>query len=410
MNTRSLYTRIIAIFVSVVMLVAVVLGVLPKIKLDGTVKVRNISINQESNLSHEEKAAKKLEVFNQYEISIADYNDDILKFCGDRTMFASEFSECEFVCMSNEEIDIDYDIECNRATTEIAATITYSQDDNEINQENIHVNQVIYDEETQSTYIYFDDGMVVNSSELLNDDNYLDNCVVGAATAAITVTFVEVVVVVLVAVVVYKVLSWFFPWLAKKITSWRYEQKTTYKPTTIALPALNIDGVRYETKAKTKAEVESLPRKVDGELAIYYLAFASGIANNSGITDTFVPAGGLYIGDKISYEQAVEVMKSSVVTEVTRDNVTYSFIPSIYSYYESDIINVMNEVGYHTDTPILYPEWHSVGDGDVLGVPHYHPSERYDLQVNRGNGTKTYRHHAFFTQFDMSVWNQFSYS
>lgn len=103
-------------------------------------------------------------------------------------------------------------------------------------------------------------------------------------------------------------------------------------------------------------------------------------------------------------------MTTSQVATVVRDGVTYSFIPSIYTYYESDILDVMDMIGYHTDTPRLKPEWHLIENGSVNGLPHYHPANIYDLQVNKGNGTKTFRHHAFFWEFNFSIWNTYQYA
>ena len=121
-----------------------------------------------------------------------------------------------------------------------------------------------------------------------------------------------------------------------------------------------------------------------------------------------LPDGGMYISGEITFEQAVAVMTSKVVVELQRDGIIYSFIPSVYSYYESDIISVMDvyTVGYHETTPKLKPEQHCLGNGST-GFFHYHPMSCHDLQVKKGKGTKTYRHHAFFMIPDMSYWYRY---
>ena len=397
-----------AIVLAVFMLVVFTLGGKPIIS---KANVRTIDTDAIATLSYDEKAQQELDKFDEYEVYEHQEKNGVIKFVGTRSYAAEEFSDCDYVAMTDEEVNVTYDLSCDTNTTSVSMEITYEQKDEVLNVDYVNISKIEYQEDSESAIIYFEDGTVVNSKDYLGDET-LDNCVVIAAAAAGTMTvLLQVVVVVLVAVVVYFVLSWLFPWIKRAITNYRYENRTTYQSTTYAIPAIAIDGIRYEAKAKSKAEVQALPRKnKDNDPPIYYLAFASGISNRNGITDTVIPAGGLYISNQITYEQAIGVMTTSQVATVVRDGVTYSFIPSIYTYYESDILDVMDMIGYHTDTPRLKPEWHLIENGSVNGLPHYHPANIYDLQVNKGNGTKTFRHHAFFWEFNFSIWNTYQYA
>lgn len=376
------------------------------------VKVRTLDTGSIASLSYDERAQQELEQFDEYEV-YEQQNGDIIKFVGTRSYSAGEFTDCDYVDLNYEDVNVTYDLSCDTNTSEVTVEVTYEQNDEVVNVDYVNISKIEYQEDEECAIIYFEDGTIVNSHDYLSEET-LDNCVAIAAAAAGTVTvLLQVVVVVLVAVIVYYVLSWLFPWLERAVTSYRYERRTAYKQQTYAVPAITINGVRYEAKPKTKAEVKALPRKKSGsDPAVYYLAFASGISNKKDVKDTVLTEGGLYIANKITYAEAIEVMTTSEVAKVTRDGVTYSFIPSIYSYYETDVLAVMDDirVGYHEDTPRMYPEWHIIGEGTVNGLPHYHPQKKYDLQIEKEKGTKIYRHHAFFTVFNLSTWNTYKYA
>lgn len=193
------------------------------------------------------------------------------------------------------------------------------------------------------------------------------------------------------------------------ITTFRTKDNAGNIVKTIPAPAITIDGIRYDTKVKTKSEIKALPRVRD-YIPIYYLAFASGVSETNGIVDTSLPDGGLFIGSEISFSQAIEVLTTNVVSEVVRDGTTFTYIPSVYAYNESNILSVMDIVSYHSQTPRNNPEWHFIGNSSVTGFPHYHPNEIYDISVKKGNGTKSYRHHAFFLNFDVTTWLGYQYS
>lgn len=375
------------------------------------VKVRTIDANAVASLSYNEKAQQELDKFDEYEI-YEHQNDGIIKFVGTRSYAAGEFTDCDYVDLNDEDVSVTYDLACDTNTSEVGIEITYEQDGEVINKDYLNISKIEYQEDKECAIIYFEDGTVVNSNDYLGDEA-LDNCMVIAAAAGTITVLAPVVVFVLVAVIVLCVVCWLFPWIQSSVTNYRYERQTTYKKETYAIPAITINGVRYEAKPKTKAEVKALPRKKSGsDPAVYYLAFASGISHKKDVKDTVLTEGGLYIANKITYAEAIEVMTTSEVAKVTRDGVTYSFIPSIYSYYETDVLAVMDDirVGYHEDTPRMYPEWHIIGEGTVNGLPHYHPQKKYDLQIEKEKGTKIYRHHAFFTVFNLSTWNTYKYA
>lgn len=403
MRTRTKIV-VVALAMALVMLFVGLFNGIPKTTRE--VCIRDVNLDEVGTLSYEDKAIQEMESFNNYDFKVSEEDEDILLFNGNRTYSTSEFSDCDFVNLDDSDVDVEYSLKCNKKTTEISGSISYKQDNEIINQDEVNIVKVEYDEVDGSANIYFEDGSVVNSLDLL-DGETVDDCSFAAAAAGIGTVLVKVVVVVLVVVVVIKVLSWFFPWLSRKIEQRRYEQRTQYQTTTVLTPALIIDGIRFETKVKSKAEVEALPRYNPNNEPIYYLAFTSGISSVNGKTDTVISNDGLYIGGELTFEQAIEALTTDKVTEVERDDVTYTYIPSVYTYYESDIMKVMNEVGYHSETPAYKPEWEC---NSVKGLPHYHPSDIYDLQVKKGKGTKTYRHHAFFINFDMTTWMQYQYA
>lgn len=130
----------------------------------------------------------------------------------------------------------------------------------------------------------------------------------------------------------------------------------------------------------------------------YYLAFASGLAEDGETKDTSLDCDGLFIGPKITYEEAKSIMIEPTYTQVKANNVIYSYVVSVYTYWQSDIVALMSDplVGYSTSTSFYHPERHNGG------LPHYHPMDKYFVavpfkDVKTGKKyTKNYRPHAFY--------------
>ena len=369
------------------------------------VQIRSISVDEVSTLAYNEKAYEELKKFEEYEITSVGENDDELLFTGSRIFSVEELSDLDFVNESvcDEDIVVNYNLECDRETTAVKAEIAYKQNEELLNTEQLNITNIQYNEQTEEALIYFEDGSCVNTTDMYGEE--IDNCsaAILAATASVAVVVSLVVVVVLVAVVVYYVLRWLFSWAKKSILEYRYERRVVQQKTYYYSPAITINGTRFETAAKTKEEIETLAKTKNGK-PIYYLAFASGISYDGAAKDASIEPDGLFIGPAISYEIASSIMISPVYTTVERNGVDFNYVASIYSHNESSIINVLSQphIGFASSTPISKPEAHNGG------LYHYHPADKFSISIpflkNGKEVTKKYRPHALFFNLDVTYW------
>lgn len=383
-----------ALFLAFVMTVTSVFNGMP---ITRKIKVRTIDAESIATLSYDERARQELEQFDEYEI-YEQQNGNIIKFVGTRSYSSGEFTDCDYIGLNDEDVNVTYNLSCDTNTSEVTVEITYKQNDEVLNVDYISIPKINYQEDGNAI-IYFEDGTTINSNDYLSEEP-LDHCavVIAAAAAGTATVLIEIVTFVLVSVIVYYIFSWLFPWRSRPTTSYRYEKKTTYKQQTYAVPAVTINGIRYEAKPKTKAEIEALPHQKEyGDTPNYYLAFASGIAVEGEIKDTSLNSDGLFIGPQINYEQAKSILTNPTYTQVEINKVTYNYVVSVYTRWQSDITALMNDplVGYSTRTPFNKPEKHNGG------LLHYHPMDIYvvKLPFKKANGkvyTKDYQPHAFF--------------
>ena len=248
----------------------------------------------------------------------------------------------------------------------------------------------------------------MTSEELLENDG-IDNCafIITAVAATVINAVCQVVITVCIVVIVYHVLKWFFSWISGTRISYRNVEKVVEETRVVTTPAIMINGFRYETVAKTKEEIETLVKTKtktadDKEEYVYYLAFSAGIAYDGVSSDNTIEPNGLYIGPEISFEQACGILTSQIYTTCEHDGISFSYIPSIYSYWEYGVLDVLNQpnVGYHPNTLYGCPESHNGG------LYHYHPFECYYVAIpflkNGREVSKNYRPHAFFIGHNVS--------
>ena len=369
------------------------------------VKIRHIEVDEIDTLAYNERAYKELQKFEEYEISSIGENDEKLLFTGKRFFSVRELSSLDFVNSSDcdEDVLVSYNLECDRETTSVKAEIAYEQNDKILEEEQLNITNIEYNELTEEALIYFDDGSCIDTADLYGENVNNWEILILATTAAVAVVVSWVVVIVLVAVVVYYVLRWLFSWGKKSILKYQYQQRKVKQSTYYYSPAITINGTRFDTSSKTKAEIETLSKTQDGNKK-YYLAFATGIAYDGFSKDTSLEPDGLFIGPEIGYEVASMIMTAPIYTKVERNGVIFSYVASIYSYNESAIIGVLNQphIGFSSSTPITHPEIHNGG------LFHYHPADKFNVSVpflkNGKEVTKRYRPHAFFLNPDVSCW------
>ena len=282
-----------------------------------------------------------------------------------------------------------------------------------------------YDELEDEGYIIFEDEKYL-ISEYLDIDN-VDECIaivddlaIGAVVAlafAITIvatspsvnqaisTAIQTVVETVVETV-KSFFGWFASWIKRVFT--RTTTKTVTIITTTYSPSLSIDGVKYNTKAVSKAELEKETSKNSNS---YYLAFASGISKTKEIYDGSLDSDGLFLGPKITKEAAIAILINPTYVTSYYDGYEFSYVASVFSYYQSNVTELLNEpyVGYSSSTPITKPERHEGG------LFHYHPGDEYFVYVpyntsaKGSNSTKAFRPHAFFLNLDITpylyYWN-----
>lgn len=376
---------------------SIIIGLIPILNITNEkepISPREIVLSH-NQIVNSEFVESQINEFNNYELTVSKTNENVLNFNGGRIFDAAIFSEANFITCSESNVEVDFDIQFDKTTNEINGNIYYEQNELILNEEKVHFTNVLYNESTDSVLMFLEDGTFIDSADFIAND-IVDNCVVmEMAVAAVSTVLVQAVVVVLVAVVIFCVIFWFFPWLKQAITLWQYQTTTVTTTKTITSPAIVLNGTRCETRAKSKDEVESLPRG-DAKNAKYYLAFSAGISYKEGYTDTVLDSDGLYIGNEISFEEACVIMLNKDYTYTTVSDRYLNFVPSIYSYSQSDVMKVMDIVGYSLETPSLKPE------RTYPGFWHYHSACYIDVPVHKG--TKKYRPHAFFSLLDFTPW------
>lgn len=109
-----------AIVLAVFMLVVFTLGGKPIIS---KAKVRTIDTDAIATLSYDEKAQQELDKFDEYEVYEHQEKNGVIKFVGTRSYAAEEFSDCDYVAMTDEEVNVTYDLSCDTNTTSVSMEI-----------------------------------------------------------------------------------------------------------------------------------------------------------------------------------------------------------------------------------------------------------------------------------------------
>ena len=418
MKTKKMHiVGVIAAIMGFIMLALFFISVSPVIK---SVEPNNSLIRtmQVEQITNGEQIENLISKFDYYDTS---YDDTSIYFEG---VMAVAVNNSDNISSANDTLDKKFKTRYDYTTNEFFVEVSLF-DEGVLVDSWEKVATPNYDEELDEGYLELD-GEKVYISECF-DDSVIDNCFAPAAAAvgvgAVCVFAVAAVVIMAVPTSAYEEIGYkieqivetvveavksFWSWLKRWVKKTFTRTVVTETTTTVHVPTMIIDGVKFEARAKSKAEVKALPRTDAEGMPIYYLAYASGIPNQKNVEDTSLKEGEIFIGNPLTLEQAISVLTTPEVTvvEVTKE-LKFSYVPSIFSYYESDIIDVMDFVGYHEMTPRNKPEWDC--NGVVFGMPHYHPVETYNLQVEVSKGTKTYRHHAFFMEFNVSTWLQYEY-
>lgn len=410
MKMKTKLVGIIATIMGFIMLALFFLSVTPVIK---SVEPKDSLIRtvQVEQITNGEQVVNLISKFDYYETS---YDDTSIYFEG---ILPVKISNADNISSGNDTLDKKFKTRYNYTTNEFIVEVSLL--DNGIVTESWEkVATPHYDEELDEGYLELD-GERVYISECF-DDTVIDNCVAGTIIAGAGCVAAVAAVIIIVATppstyqeigykieqvvetVVEKIKSfwgWLKRWVKRIFTRTRTVVKETV--TTVYAPSISINGVKCDTVAKTKAEIIALPRGEQySETPIYYLAYASGLALDGETKDTSLESDGLFIGPQITYEQAVAIMTQPNYTEVERDNVKFRYVNSVYTYWQYDIINLMNEptVGFNSDTPCNRPERHNGG------LLHYHPMAKYFVNVpfidkkKNKEYTKKYRPHAFFME------------
>ena len=366
------------------------------------------------NIDNETKIINLVDEFLEANYSL---EGNELSFDGSLKWSKDDLNNYVFSSLDVDNLEKKVSTKYNFATNEFIMNIEY-YDGNLLIDEISGVATPYYDELEDEGYIIFEDEKYL-ISEYLDIDN-VDECIaivddltIGAVVAvafAITIvatspsvnqaisTAIQTVVETVVEAV-KSFFGWFASWIKRVFT--RTTTKTVTIVTTTYSPSLSIDGVKYNTKAVSKAELEKETSKNSNS---YYLAFASGISKTKEIHDGSLDSDGLFLGPKVTKESAIAILINPTYVTSYYDGNEFSYVASIFSYYQSNITELLNEpyVGYSSSTPITKPERH---DG---GLYHYHPGDEYyvyvpyNTSVKGSNSTKAFRPHAFFLNLDIT--------
>ena len=393
--------KALTIMLGVFMFFSFFVGAMPIIK-----KERNLNLIQafadetetDETTSEELKIGAVLRSFDEYEVFEDEEDSDLIHFIGKRTIQPEERDSIEGLDMASENSDIviDYDISCYLNSTEVYVSMSYIQDENVLVEDELYITDIDYDEDTGVGYLFFENGNCLSTEDIFNSSasevvNHFQRSVTIAAAVASSIVVVSTIIVYVCVVVVIRLFfGWIRSWVRGTKLSYSYVPKVVEQTTIYQTPAITINNIRYETREKTKDEIEELEKTDIKGNPIYYLAFATGISY-LGERDP-IEFGSLYIGPAIDIITAKAILMDPVFTSAVRNDIEFFYIPSVYTNFHSNTLEVMWGISYSDRTPIGYPQAHN------YGFLHYHPEVTATKIVIRNGREKEITHssHAFF--------------
>ena len=413
--------KVLTVMLGVFMFFSFFVGAMPIIK-----KERNLNLIQafadetetDETTSEELKIGAVLRSFDEYEVFEDEEDSDLIHFIGKRTIQPEERDSIEGLDMASENSDIviDYDISCYLSSTEVYVSMSYIQDENVLVEDELYITDIDYDEDTGVGYLFFENGNCLSTEDIFNSSasevvNHFQRSVTIAAAVASSIVVVSTIIVYVCVVVVIRLFfGWIRSWVRGTKLSYSYVPKVVEQTTIYQRPSFLLNKIRYELEPKDRDELEQLPKKTIKNHPIYYVACSAGISYEGENSDTTVEANGLYIGPAIDEYTAYVVLTTPTVMTAEQDGNRFSYVLSIYSEYETDIIEVVSATGFSSSTPRQHPERHSNSYG--YGLYHYHPADCYTVAVpilkNGQEVFQNYRPHAFFLINNESYWLSYS--
>lgn len=404
--------KFLSLFLSIVMFFSFAFSLIPCIEKQKHSDILKALANSPLS-TYNVKISNVLRSFDEYEVFEDENDETLLKFIGKRTFLPEEILDIEGLDPQGEELTVQYEFECHFDTTEVFSSIYYIQDDYILAEDYLYIPEVKYNADEGIGIIYLENGVrldtdtIFNSvcSDLIPIHSRSTTIALAAAVASTLQVVCEIIIYVCVVVIIYFILKWIFSWVKGTKISYSYIPKVIEQTTTYQAPALSINGYRVTTVAKTKEELQELPKEDRDGRPLYYLAFASGVAYEDGTQDTTLEPESLYIGSAIDEYEAYEILTNPIYTTATQDGAQFSYVSSIYSHFETSILEILDATGYAERTPRNKPE------KSEHGLYHYHPADIYTVDVpilkNGKEVTKKYQAHAFCLIFDQSYWIQY---